>query len=199
MDPLSDLIKALARLPGVGRRSAERMAVKLARHPDTLNRPLIHALEQVRESIGVCSQCGNLTPKGEDPCGLCTDPERQRDVLCVVEDPGDIAVLERSRCYRGRYHALMGKISPMRGEGVADLRVNSLLERVEREGVREVILALNADVEGEATASYLHDLLAGRIKVTRIALGLPAGGGIGYADPVTLSSAMRGRRDLDEG
>jgi recombination protein RecR len=173
------------------------MAVKLARNPDSLAIPLIRSLQQVQQTMGVCSRCGHLTPQSEDPCSLCTDPLRQQHVVCVVEDPGDIAILERSGSFQGRYHALMGKISPMRGVGVSALRVSALLERIEGEGIREVILALNADVESEATASYLHDQLTGKVKVSRIALGLPAGGGIAYADPVTLERAIRGRHDLE--
>lgn len=196
-DPLAALIKVLARLPGVGRRSAERMAIRLARDTGTFKHDLVAALGAVAEQVTGCSACGNLTLKSENPCPLCTDVRRDRAVVCVVEDPGDIALIEKAGTYRGLYHAMMGKLSPMRGEGVPSLRLQSLLKRIDEEGVKEIILALNADVESDATAGYLHEVLAGRdVRVSRLALGLPAGGGISYADPITLSRAIEGRQTL---
>lgn len=193
--PLTRLIALLGRLPGVGRRSAERMAVKLARDEGTLIRDLIQALDDVDKNVTVCSRCGGMTIKEADPCSLCSDPKRDDQVLCVVEDPADIALLEKSGEFRGRYHALMGKISPMRGEGIQDLRVDSLLARVDRESIKEVILALNSDVESDATAMFLRHALEGKpVKVTRLAFGIPAGSEIAYSDAVTLSRALKGRQ-----
>jgi len=196
-EPVQKLASVLSKLPGVGRRSAERMALKLARDQGTLIPDLIAALQEVDEKICTCSLCGNLTQKTKNPCSLCTDPRRDESVLCVVEEPGDIMLIERSGEYRGRYHALMGRISPMRGEGVDDLRVESLIKRVKKEGFKEVILALNSDVESDATVSYIQDVLAStKAKVTRLAFGIPAGSEIAYSDPVTLSRAIKGRQAL---
>ena len=195
-EPLSRLIACLGKLPGVGRRSAERMAVKLARDRGTLKRDLVAAIQEVEASVGECRTCGNLTLTAENPCRLCTDPRRATGQLCVVQDPGDIVSLERAGAFQGRYPALMGKISPMQEQGPAHLRVRSLLDRVGSEAVREVILALNSDTEGDATARFLLEALQGKkVNVTRIALGIPAGSGIGYSDPVTLARAMEGRRN----
>ena len=194
-DPLARLIAGLSKLPGVGRRSAERMAMKLARDHGPLKRELVAALEDVESSVCECRLCGNLTLIAEDPCGLCTDPRRATGQLCVVQEPGDIAPIERAGAFRGRYHALMGKLSPMQEQGPAQLRLRSLLERIDAEGIREVILALNSDVEGDATARFLLEVLARKqVKLSRIAFGIPAGSGIGYSDPVTLARAMEGRQ-----
>jgi len=192
---LDKLIACLSRLPGTGRRSAERIAVKLVRNPDNLLRDLIVVLEDVRKNVCCCSRCGSVTSVAEEPCSLCTDAGRDGSLLCVVEDPNDIVMIERSGSYRGRYHALMGKISPMRGNGPENLRVELLLERVEREGFTEVILALSTDVEGDSTAGFIDELLGDKnVKVSRLAFGLPAGSGIMYSDPVTLAKAMEGRQ-----
>ena len=142
-----------------------------------------------------CEACGGITSAEAQPCRICTDPTRDAATICVVEDPADMQAIERCGVFRGRYHALMGKISPARGEGINDLRVRSLLDRVDREGVREVILALNTDTESDATAGLLADLLRQRnVRVTRLAFGLPVGSGILFADPVTLARAVRGRQ-----
>jgi recombination protein RecR len=195
VNALDRLTTTLARLPGVGRRSAERMAVALLRDPEGLLRELSSALTEAARSVTTCASCGSLTPVDQQPCRLCTAPGREAGVLCVVEDPSDIVLVERSGGYHGRYHALMGKLSPMRGEGFRSLRVVELVARVEREGFREVILATSTDVEGDATASYVADRLKGRgVTVTRVALGLPARSGIAYADPVTIQRAIAGRR-----
>ena len=194
---LDKLIVCLARLPGIGRRSAERMALKLARDPRGLLRELALALKEVGEQVGSCSRCGALSPVGTDPCRLCTDPRRDGTLLCVVEDPTDIRAIEKSLGFTGRYHALMGRLSPMDGEGPADLRIGELEKRIPAEGVREVILALNTDVESDATARFIADRLKSmNVKVTRIAFGLPAGSGIVYSDAVTLARAMKGRQDM---
>ena len=189
------LISCLGRLPGVGRRSSERIALKLVLDRSGLLKELISALEEAGKNLCCCSKCGSITLAENDPCGLCSDSRRDGSLLCVVEDPGDILMMEKSGGYRGRYHSLMGKISPMEGSGPRDLRIESLLSRIKDEKFKEVILALNTDVEGDATASYLLDLLkAKNVRVSRLAFGLPAGSGIGYSDPVTLARAMEGRR-----
>ncbi len=195
METLDRLRSCLSRLPGVGKRSAERMAMRLVRQPDGLLADLILALQDVRRSVKCCSRCGNVTPVEADPCRLCTAPRRDAGVLCVVEDPSDIVSLEASGGYQGRYHALMGKLSPMRGEGPATLRVQALLQRVEDEKFEEVILALSTDVEGDSTAAFLRELLEQKkVRVSRLAFGLPAGSGIAYSDAVTLSRAIKGRQ-----
>ena len=197
MDELQQLTDALALLPGIGRRTAARLAMHLARHPDDAAAPLAAALDAARRGLAVCSLCGSVTPRSANPCRLCADPRRDDSMLCVVEDPGDITLMEQSGAYRGRYFALMGRLSPMRGEGLGSLRLPKLLERAE--GVAEVLLALDSDVESEATASYLRHALAARypsLRITRLALGIPAGSAIAYSDPVTLSRAIRGRTSV---
>lgn len=197
-EPLGELIRLLSRLPGVGRRSAERMAVRLARDSGTLKQDLVHALERVAAEVVVCSRCGNLTDRASDPCGLCTDAKRDHRILCVVEDPGDIARIEQAGGYRGLYHALMGKLSPMHGAGISHLRVQALEGRIREEGIHEVVLALNADVESEATASFLQEVLATHpVRLSRLGLGLPAGSGVAFADPITIARAMEARTSLD--
>lgn len=197
MDELQQLADALSRLPGIGRRSAARLAMHLARHPDDVAAPLAAALDAARRGLAVCSLCGSVTPKSVNPCRLCADSRRDDSLLCIVGDPGDIALMEQSGAYRGRYFALMGRLSPMRGDGLGSLRMPKLLERAE--GVEEVILALDSDVESEATASYLRHALSARypsLRITRLALGIPAGSAIAYSDPVTLQRAIRGRTSL---
>ncbi len=195
IEPLDKLTSLLGRLPGVGRRSAERMALKLARDSRGLVRDLILALQELDAKVGACTLCGGITLKTEDPCSLCRDARRDSRVICVVEEPGDILLIERTGCFRGRYHALMGKLSPMKGEGVQDLRVESLLKRIDGEGVEEVILALNSDVESDATSSFLQHALSTReVKVSRLAFGIPAGSAIAYSDSVTLSRALQNRQ-----
>jgi recombination protein RecR len=194
LEPLAKLCALLARLPGVGRRSAERMALALVRDGGALAGDLASAIQDVKQRVVACSRCGNTTLKSDDPCRLCTDPRRDDSIVCVVEDPSDIAVIERAGAFKGRYHALMGKLSPQRGEGFDSLRLDSLLQRVERDHVKEVILALNADVESDATASFIRQALTGRlVRVTRLARGIPAGSGLAYTDSVTLGSALANR------
>ena len=196
-DAMQRLERCLSRLPGVGRRSAARMAARLAREPDGIASELATALQEVHETIMVCERCGSLTSEGENPCPLCASSLRDATVLCVVEDPADIASIEKSGSYRGRYHALMGKLSPIRGEGPDDLRIEALLDRVKSESYKEIILALNTDAESDATCSYLANLLAAHdVLVTRIAFGLPVGSGIMYSDELTLSRAIAGRQAL---
>jgi len=196
VDPLGQLTDALCKLPGIGRRTAERLAVHLARNPSGAARELAEAVEAARSRLTACTLCGSVTAKDENPCRLCSDARRDDAILCVVEDPSDIALLERSGEYHGRYFALMGKLSPMRGEGIGELRLPALLERTAQ--AKEVLLALNCDVESEATASYLRHVLSQKfpaLKISRLALGIPAGSAIAYSDPVTLGRAIRGRTE----
>ncbi|HEY5621949.1 MAG TPA: recombination mediator RecR [Pontiella sp.] len=194
---MDNLVAALSRLPGVGRRTAERMAMALVQDEKGLMRILAHALLEADDSITACERCGSITLSTVNPCELCTRHRPDRHILCVVESPADIMKLEESGGFRGRYHALMGKLSPMHGIGVADLRVDKLLGRLAEEGIAEVVIALGTDVESDATASYLKELLANRdVKVSRIAFGLPAGSAIEYADALTLTRAMEGRQQI---
>lgn len=194
-DCLERLKSLLAKLPGVGRRSAERMAVAMARNRDGYIKNLTDVLREVGETVVTCRNCGSLTGVEENPCRLCRDPRRDDRVLCVVEDPGDIEIIERSGLYRGRYYALMGKLSPVRGETPHSLRLQHLWQRIADESIEEIILALNSDVESDATAHYLAEQMQeGRsIRITRLARGIPAGSGLAYADPVTLEAALKNR------
>jgi recombination protein RecR len=161
------------------------------------NDDLLAALQDARRRVACCSLCGSITTTEENPCRLCTDPAREVRVLCVVEQPHDIMLLERSGDFHGRYHALMGKLSPGRGEGPASLRVQALLDRLDKKDFDEVILALSTDTEGEMTAGFLAEQMHGRgIKTTRLAFGLPAGSAVMYSDPVTLGRAIRGRQPV---
>ncbi|HMP74854.1 MAG TPA: recombination mediator RecR [Kiritimatiellia bacterium] len=194
-EALDKLIAGLGRLPGVGRRSAERMAMAILRDPAGTGAELAGVLQVALQHLTPCKWCGNITLRAQDPCPLCTDPRRDTGVLCVVEEPADILNLERSGAYRGRYHALMGRLSPMRGEGVRNLRVDALVERVRAGSFKEVVLALNSDVESDATAAYLQEVLAtAGVKVTRLARGIPAGSGLSYTDAITLARAFENRR-----
>lgn len=193
------LVRALSRLPGLGRRSAERAALALLRRPEMLSDPLAAALEDARREIRCCPLCGGFTSKDRVPCALCSDPLRADDILCVVEEPADIVQIERSGGFRGRYHALMGKLSPSKRAGPPDLRLQALAERVAGGAVREVLLALSTDMEGDATAAYIQDMLKpSGVRLTRLAFGLPADSGVGYSDPLTLKRAIRGRTRLGE-
>jgi recombination protein RecR len=193
--PVEELIRCLVRLPGIGEKSATRLALHMLRAPQHEMEALAGAILAVKRKIRLCSRCFNFTD--EDPCRICCDPKRESGVLCVVEEPGDLMALEGSGHYRGQYHVLHGVISPLDGVGPDDLRIAELTQRVEREGVREVILATNPSVEGEATAMYLAKLLKPLgVRVTRIAYGLPVGADVQYADHVTLGKALENRRDL---
>lgn len=193
--PIQELVSALHRLPGIGPRSAERLALHLVQSDPAAVRQLAEALVAAREKVGTCQRCGALTEV--QPCRLCADPLRDATVLCVVERALDILSLEKSGTYRGRYHVLGGRLSPLNGVGPEDLRLPELEERLGTEGVTEVILALGSDVEGEATAHYLARRLAPRgVRVTRLAQGLPAGTGLEFADELTLSRALEGRREI---
>lgn len=193
---LDNLIHALSRLPGFGRRSSERAALALVRRPETLLDTLVRALQEARENVCLCTKCGAFTTHEANPCPLCTRTDRDDGLLCVVEDPADIQILEQSGAFKGRYHAIMGKLSPGHQTGLGELRITGLLQRVRSEGVGEVLLALSTDMEGEATAGYIAECLAPLgVKVTRLAFGLPCGSGIAYADPLTLRRAVAGRQD----
>ena len=190
------LVRELARLPGIGRRSAERVAFALVRKRDTLE-PLIASLVNLRDEVRICRLCGSITSPDNDPCRICTDTSRDAGLLCVVEEPGDIMALERSGAFNGLYHALLGRVSPMGGIGPADIRFSELEERVRGGDVREVLLALGGDVEGDATAAMIAERLAGtELKITRLATGIPVGSAVGYSDPVTLKRAIAGRQNL---
>lgn len=196
--PLDNLVAALSRLPTIGRRTAERLAMMLVQDRKGLMRVLANALLEADESITCCQRCGNVTLAAENPCGLCVKPRSDAQILCVVETPSDIMKIEQSGGFKGRYHALLGKLSPMNGTGIGDLRVDSLLARVADEQIEEVLIALGTDVESDATASYLKDILSTRdVKVSRIAYGLPSGSAIEYSDASTLSRAISGRQQMD--
>jgi recombination protein RecR len=195
--PMDNLVAALSRLPGIGRRTAERLAMTLVQDNKGLMRLLANALLEADDGIATCTRCGSVTPVRENPCDLCTKPRRDAGILCVVESPGDILKIEESGGFHGRYHALMGKLSPIHGTGAADLRIDKLLQRLAEEKFEEVLLALGTDVESDATASYLKEVLASRsVKVSRIAFGLPAGSAIEYSDSATLARAISGRHFL---
>jgi recombination protein RecR len=192
---IDELTNELARLPGIGRKTALRLTYHLLRQPAAQSRRLAEALVSLTERVRQCDRCHNLT---ESPlCGLCADPRRDGALLCVVEEASDIASIERAGEFRGLYHVLGGRLSPLDGVGPDDLTIGSLLARIEPEGVREVILATNPSLEGEATALYVQRQLAGReVKVTRIARGLPVGGDLEYADGVTIAQALAARREM---
>lgn len=193
--PLDDLVAAFEKLPGIGKRSAERMAMAVVQSRDGLARRLADALLKADEQVSSCSRCGSITVTKEDPCAICTDGRRETGLLCIVERPGDIMRIEQSGGFKGRYHVLGGHLSPALGTGVADLRVNELLARLQPESISEVILALGTDVESESTASYLAEVLSNRnITVSRLAFGLPSGSAIEYADATTLQRALEGRQ-----
>ena len=197
LEYLNQITVALGKLPGIGRRSAERMAYRLAGDPDGVARDLSQALNEARDNVRLCTLCGGITTVAEMPCRLCTHPARDGLTVCVVQDPSDIVALERTGSYKGRYHALMGIISPMHGEGPGDIRLQALLKRVDTEGFQEVILALGMDVESEATAHYIAELLKARkLRITRLATGIPVGSGIGHSDAMTLAQAIKGRQTL---
>jgi recombination protein RecR len=191
------MIENLAKLPGLGRKSASRIAYFLLRADLSYVQALASDLRELKDKTKPCPVCGNYTE--EVPCRICSDSRRDRSTLCVVEEPKDLVSIEMTRQYNGLYHVLMGALSPIDGIGPDDLRVASLLERVRREGIREVILATNPTVEGDTTAVYLADRLKQLgAAVTRLALGLPVGGDLEYADRLTLARALEGRREMDK-
>jgi recombination protein RecR len=195
LDPLADLVAALQKLPGIGAKSAQRLAHYLLRTPREEIDALVAAMVSVKERVTYCSICSMITDI--DPCGFCSSDERDGRILCVVEQPENVAAVERTRGFRGKYHVLMGAIAPLQGIGPDELKIKGLLTRVAAGGVEEVILATNPNVEGEATALYLARLLKPfGCRVTRIAMGVPVGSDLEYTDEFTISKAMEGRRDM---
>ena len=197
IQPIAELERCLSRLPGLGRRSASRAALALVRDPARLLQPLLSALRAAEGNVRCCSRCGAFTTVDCDPCDACTDETRDGGILCVVEEPADIVSIEASGAFRGRYHALGGKLSPVHHMGPEKLRFAELKDRVVREGITEVLLAVSTDMDGDATAGYAAEILKGTgAKVTRLAFGLPADSGIAYSDPLTLRRAISGRRGV---
>jgi len=194
-DPLADLVTALQRLPGIGARSARRLAYFILKTPREEIDQLAAAMLSVKERVTYCSVCSNITDV--DPCRFCTADDRDGRLICVVEQPENVAAIENTRGFRGRYHVLMGAIAPLQGVGPDDLKIKGLLARVGEGGVEEVILATNPTVEGEATALYLARLLKPLgVRVTRIAMGVPVGSDLDYTDEFTMGKAMEGRREM---
>jgi recombination protein RecR len=196
-EPIDRLINALERLPGIGPKSASRLAFFLLRAPDEIPQELSQALDGLKAKIGFCQECFNITAAGRTRCEICDDLNRDPGVVCVVEEALDVVALERVGAYDGRYHVLHGVLSPIEGVGPGDLRIKPLLERVAGGGVREVIVATNPSMEGDATALYLQQQLrATGVRVTRLARGLPVGGDLEYADQNTLLRALSGRSEM---
>jgi recombination protein RecR len=194
-DPLTRLVEQLQKLPGIGAKSAQRLAFHVLKNPRDDAERLIEAIRDVKDRVTYCSNCNNITDA--DPCVFCTSATRDQRVICVVEDPQNVSVVEKTREFRGVYHVLMGALSPLQGVGPDDLKIKGLLTRVAAGSVEEVILATNPTVEGEATALYLARLLKPLgVRVTRIAMGIPVGSDLEYADEVTMTRAMENRRDL---
>ncbi len=191
---VDNLVAQLTRLPGVGQRTAQRLAFHLLQVPKDEALALATAIDEVKERVRFCRECGNLTE--DEVCAICLDPRRDHALVCVVEQPVDLVSLERTHEYRGLYHVLGGALSPLDGVEPEHLRIAELLQRVERNGVQEVVLATNPNMTGEATAAYLADRLRSRVRVTRLASGLPVGGDLEYADEVTLGRALAGRREM---
>jgi len=194
-EPIARLIEEFNKLPGIGPKTAQRLTYYLLRAPVEQSRALAEALIRMKERTVLCSECLNITD--ESPCALCRNPERDRRIICVVEEPLDVLALERTRTFKGLYHVLHGAISPVDGVGPEDLHIHELLVRLSSGQVTEVLIATNPNLEGEATAMYLHGLLRPLgIRVTRLARGLPVGGDLEYADEVTLIRAVEGRREM---
>src|SRR5881275_937249 len=195
LSPSVDILVAqLTRLPGIGTRTAQRLSFHILRVSKDEALALAAAIEEVKERVRFCRECGNLTE--EEVCAICQDARRDHSLICVVEQPVDLVSLERTHEYRGLYHVLGGALSPLDGVEPEHLRIDELVRRVERNGVSEVVLATNPNMTGEATAAFLADRLRGRVKVTRLASGLPVGGDLEYADEVTLGRALAGRREM---
>ena len=194
-EPMERLVAALAELPGLGPRSAQRIAFHVLRASEGEVEALMKALGDFKAKIRFCSSCGNLT--AQDPCSVCRDPSRDRTLICVVEEPKDVLALEATGAYRGLYHVIMGHLAPLDGVNPEDLRIQELLDRVRRERPREAIIATGSDADGETTALYLARVLKPlAAKVTRIAAGVPVGSSLDFVDPATLTKALEGRRDV---
>jgi recombination protein RecR len=196
---IEELVAELAKLPGIGRKTAQRLTFHLLKQPPAVAERLSQAIHRVRERVAACATCGDLSD--EDPCAICRDPRRDPAVLCVVEEAGDVGAIERAGQFRGRYHVLGGRLSPLEGVGPEALRVDALVARVGNgSGVREVIVATNPSMEGEVTATWLQQVLRSTgVRVTRIGRGLPVGGDLEYADGVTIAQALLARREMVDG
>ncbi len=193
--PIDRLVHELAKLPGIGEKTATRLAFFVLRQPGQYARDLSRALVDVKEKVRLCSSCLNLTE--HDPCDQCRDTRRDDSIICVVEDPTDMMAIEKTHAYRGRYHILHGALSPLSGVGPDDIKITELLTRLESQAVRELIIATNPNVEGEATALYLSKLIKpSGLKLTRLASGIPVGGDLEYIDASTLTRAFEDRREL---
>ena len=196
-EPIESLIVALERLPGIGPKTASRLAFFLLRASEEIPAQLAEALTDLKSKVDFCQECFNITAAGRERCEVCDDPRRDGSVICVVEDPLDVLSFERTGGFNGRYHVLQGLLSPIEGIGPEDIKIRPLLERVSRGNVREVILATNPSMEGDATALYLRQQLkSSGVRVTRLGLGLPVGGDLEYADQNTLLRALLGRQEL---
>jgi len=195
---IEELVRELAKLPGIGRKTARRLTFHLLKQPPDAAASLARAISEARERVRACGTCGSLTDA--DPCAICADPRRDAAVLCVVEESADVGAIERAGRFRGRYHVLGGRLSPLEGVGPESLRVEALVGRIRAGGaVREVIIATNPSMEGEVTATFLQQVLATTgVRVTRIARGLPMGGDLEYADGVTIAQALAARREMSE-
>ena len=197
-EPVQRLIDAFSRLPGVGPKTASRLTFHLLRGDETLSVELAKALSELKENTAYCQQCWNITTADRTLCEVCAHPRREAAMICVVEEPLDVLALERTGGFEGQYHVLHGALSPIEGIGPEDLKIADLVARVNKGGVREIILATNPSMEGDATAMYLQQQLAGSgTRVTRLARGLPVGGDLEYADQNTLLRALAGRQDMD--
>jgi len=193
---LEELVDLLALLPTIGRKTAQRLAFHLLKTDEAEALGLALAIQRIRKDVGVCETCGNIAET--QPCYLCRDPKRERTVLCVVEQPGDVVAVEKSGAYRGQYHVLRGALSPLDGVGPEDLRIEALYLRLDEEPIEEIILATNPTAQGEATAHYLHQGLSARgLRITRIARGVPVGADLELSDQVTLARALEGRKEMD--
>jgi recombination protein RecR len=196
--PIQDLINAFSQLPGIGPKSASRLTFYLLTAPDELSQDLAAALNALKTETTYCQTCFNITIAGQTQCEVCANADRDQDVICVVEEPLDVLALERTDGFHGRYHVLQGALSPIEGIGPEDLKIRELLARVTAENIREIILATNPSMEGDATAMYLGQQLApSGVRVTRLARGLPVGGDLEYADLHTLLRALAGRQEMD--
>ncbi len=196
--PIQDLIDAFSRLPGVGPKTASRLTFYLLRSPENISTDLAEALQGLKSGTGNCQRCFNITEAARIECEVCSDQERDQSVLCVVEEPLDVLALERTGGFRGRYHVLQGALSPIEGIAPEDLKIRELMARLQSEEIREVILATNPSMEGDATAMYLRQqLLPLGVHITRLARGLPMGGDLEYADQNTLLRALAGRQEMD--
>lgn len=193
---MEKMVEQFARLPGIGQKTAQRLAFFMLSLPEEEVITFAEAMRRAKETIALCPICQNLT-EGDGPCGICSDPKRDESTICVVADPKDVIALERAREYRGQYHVLHGVLSPMNHVGPDDLHIKSLVERVAGDGISEIIMATNPDTEGEATAMYLSRMMKPfGVRVTRLAYGVPVGGHLEYADDATLMRALEGRRDM---